>query len=274
MFEKFYSKTPRQIAFDVKKFLNEDFFARYPELKKMISIIIVGSVATANYDEHSDIDLDILFFNKKKYESLLKKIKQFKNELRREGIPIQIHRPIILKEIERDLSGWEKDGMLREYSQAVVVSDPGNRFKKIQSKYRWYPKNIYLEKLNWLFAEMIFEYEERFLVAVKRKDSYFGEVVKMKILKHLMTIVLMSNKKYPAFDKHLYQDLKKIKQTSSKFIKLIDKLLESNDLKKNVKLLRDVIEIVEEDLVKKKIISKKPWQYWIDLRPKYKVEMK
>ncbi len=274
MFEQFYLKQPKQIAKVVNGFFEEDFFSKYPELKNSISIIIVGSIATANYDKYSDIDLDVLFSNEKDFDSLLAKIKRYKNELRAKNIPIQIHRPRTYKEIDSALKSWEKDGMLREYSQAVVVSDPKNRFKTIQSKYKWYPKNIFKEKLLWLFAEMIFEYEERYLVAVRRGDIYFGEVVKMKVLKYLLTILLLVNKKYPAFDKHLYQDIKTITTLPKGFLKVVEKTIASHSLRKNEKNLSQAITLVESHLIKNKYIKKESREYWIDLRPKNKVEMR
>ena len=274
MFEKFYLKQPKQIAKVVNSFFEKDFFVKYPELKSKISIIIVGSIATANYDKHSDIDLDVLFSNEKDFDGLLTKIKQYKRELRDKNVPIQIHRPRTYKEIDSALKSWGKDGMLREYSQSVIVTDPKNRFKAIQSKYKWYPKDIFDEKLLWLFAEMIFEYEERYLIAVRRKDTYFGEVVKMKVLKYLMTILLMTNKKYPAFDKHLYQDIKKIKTLPKGFLQVVEKIIKSHSLSQNEKNLSHAIKLVESHLIKNKYIKNESRQYWIDLRPKHKVEMK
>ncbi|MFH2232321.1 MAG: DUF4037 domain-containing protein, partial [Patescibacteria group bacterium] len=225
MFNKFYLKQPKQIANEVRKYFKDDFFKRHPKLENKISIIIVGSIATANYDKHSDIDLDILFTDKNDFDNLLTVIKQYKRELRKKKIPIQIHTPRTYKEIENQLKSWEKDGMLKEYSQAIIISDPKNKFTTIQKKYQWYPKNIFNEKLSWLFAELMFEYKDRYLIAVKRKDLYFGEVVKIKLLKYMLTILLVVNKKYPAFDKHLYQDIKKIRTLPKGFLKTANKLL-------------------------------------------------
>ncbi len=274
MFEDFHLKKLRQIARAVKTLFEKDFFVRYPELRGKISVLIVGSIATSNYDEYSDIDLDILFSNEKDFNTLVAKIKQYKKEIRKMDIPVQIHRPRTYKEIDSQLKGWERDGMLREYSQAVVVIDPKDKFKKIQSKYRWYPPKIFKEKLLWLFAEMIFEYEERSLTAVKRKDIYFGEITKLKIIKYLLTIILLINKRYPSFDKHLYQDVKKIKSLPDGILRAIDKAVGSHSLTNNEKNLGKVISLLESHLIKRKYITKQSRQYWIDLRPKYKVEMR
>lgn len=271
--KKFHTKSSKQIAEIVQVFLEEDFFSRYPYLENKISIIIVGSIATSNYDKYSDIDLDVLFSNEKDFKSLLEIIMQYKKELRVKNIPIQIHRPKTYKKIIESLNNWDKDTLLREYSQAIIVSDPQNHFKSIQDKYQWYPKVIFTEKLQWLFAEMIFEYEERYLITVKRKDPYFSEVVKMKILKYLFSILLMSNQKYPAFDKHLYQDVKKIKTLPNEFIKIANKLLRSHNLSKNENYLKEAVELVESYLIEKRFIKKETRQYWMDFRPKHKIDV-
>ncbi|MDP2631290.1 MAG: DUF4037 domain-containing protein [Candidatus Uhrbacteria bacterium] len=274
MLKQFYLKDRKQIAIDIKKFFKDDFFVRYPELQKQVSIVIVGSVATANYDKYSDVDLDVICSNKKDEKRILKIIQSYKKELRTRGIPMQIHAPRTYTEIENQLSVWERDAMLREYSQAIIVSDQGNRFKKIQNKYQWYPWHVFKEKLLWLFAEMIFEYEERYSVAIRRKDFYFEEAIKMKILRYLFAIILLTNKKYPAFDKHVYQDILKVNKLPKDFLKVVNRLLRSHDFKKNKKLLLEIIGIVEDYLIKKRYIKKESRQYWVDLRPKYKVEMK
>jgi len=273
MFRDFYTKSPEQIAAITRDFLEKDFFSKYPQLKDKISIIIIGSIATANYDKYSDIDLDVLFSDEKLADSLMAIIRKYKTELTDKNIPIQIHRPRTYQEIDSALKSWEKDGMLREYSQANIISDPKNRFKTIQAKYKWYPQDIFREKIMWLMAETIFAYEERYLVAVRRKDTYFGEVLKIKILKYLLTVLLMINKKYPAFDKHLYQDIKKITELPRDFLKIVDKTIKSHSLAQNEKNLIKAIAIVENYLIKNNFIRKESRQYWIDLRPKYKVEI-
>lgn len=274
MFTKFYLKTQKQIIKMVSDLFENDFLKKYPYFKNKISVIIVGSVANSSYDKYSDIDLDVLFEKVDDFDKLLSCIKEYKKELRKDNIPIQIHIPKTYAAANEQLMNWEKDGMLREYSKALIVLDPKDRFKKMQKIYRWYPKEIFKEKLLWLFAEIIFEYEERYLIAIKRKDDYFGEVIKLKILKYLFTILLMVNKKYPAFDKHLMNDIKNIKNLPVGFLKMSQKILKSHNLLKNDKYLKEIIAMVESLLINSKFIKRENKQYWISLRPKHVVEMK
>jgi predicted nucleotidyltransferase len=273
MFNEFWTKSPKQISKEIKIFLDSDFFIKFPELRKLTSVIIVGSIATSNYDEYSDIDLEVLFSDKIKPSKLQAMIQDYKKDLKKRKIQIQIHRPKMYKEIESDLKSWKNDGMLREYSQAIIVSDPKNLFKSIQSKYRKYPKDILKEKLQWLFAEMIFEFEERHAVAAKRNDTYFCEVLKIKIIKYLLIIELLVRGKYPSFDKHIFHDIEKEKNLPLGFLQIVEKIIKSHGLTRNQKNLRKAIEIVESDLIKKKYITKETRDHWIDLRPKHKVEM-
>lgn len=274
MFNKFYLKTQKQIIKMVSDFFKNYFFKKYPYFKNKISVIIVGSVANLSYDKYSDIDLDVLFEKADDFDKLLSCIKEYKKELRKDNIPIQIHAPKTYVAVNEQLMNWEKDGGLREYSKALVVLDPKDRFKKMQRVYRWYPKEIFKEKLLWLFSEMIFEYEERYLIVIKRKDDYFGEVIKLKILKYLFTILLIVNKKYPAFDKHLMNDIRTIKNLPIGFLEISQKILKSHNLLKNDKYLKEMIAMVESYLIKKKLIKRESKQYWISLRPKHVVEMK
>lgn len=70
VFKNFHNRNQLEITDLVKRFVQEDFFVSHPELQNLVSILITGSVASGFYDNKSDIDLTIVFYNKKLWEKL------------------------------------------------------------------------------------------------------------------------------------------------------------------------------------------------------------
>lgn len=273
MLELFFENKSKEIRALVNQFIEDDFYVHFPKLRKKVSLIIVGSVATGNYDKLSDIDVEIICSNKKYRDAYRAGIKGYKRHIRNIGEPLQFHKAKTYSEIINNLSDWKNDGALREYSQALVVEDPNGQFKKIQKRFTYYPAVVYKEKVNWLFAETVFQLRERFSVAAKRGDKYFGEVVKVQIIRLLLNAVLMMNEKFPSFDKHVFQDVKKIHETPADLLRNIEDLLTSHQFSVTQPLLGAAVQVVEQALITRGLITKHPDQYWLDLRPKNQVQL-
>ncbi|NQV12588.1 DUF4037 domain-containing protein [Candidatus Uhrbacteria bacterium] len=273
MLQNFHKQNAKQIVKEAKEIFDTKFFIQYPEFKGRVDILIVGSVANGVHDKYSDVDIELLYRDVRIGDELLSSVKKFKKELSLIDAPVQIHRPKLLDAFVTDLDSWTRDGMLREFSNAKIVSDSTGDITRLQKMYKWYPKDVYKEKINWLFAEMMFEYHERHLVAVKRGDVYFANIVKNQILKYAMTVELMLNRKYPSFDKHLYGDFKSLKKLPRGLVAVISKCIRSTEFSNGQKDLEKIIFITEKLLISKKLINQESLQYWIELRPKYSVEV-
>lgn len=53
----------------------------------------------------------------------------------------------------------------------------------------------------------MFEYEEHFKIAAERNDAYYLELAKLSILRLAGNALLLANKQWPEFDKHLVASL-------------------------------------------------------------------
>lgn len=271
MIENFYKLDKRGIADLVRNFVEQDFYSKFPELKDSVSIVATGSVATQNYDQYSDIDLAIIFQNAEEAGKYLPVIKEYKKHIREIKEPIQVHKPTTYEEIESELTTWQQDNLLREYSQALVIEDPNDRFLKIQERFLYYPEEIFQEKISWLFAETTFQIKERLEIAVARKDIYFCEVVKMQIVRLFLNTLLLLNKKWPAFDKHLYQDVRKM--TKQYDISIVEKLIAEQEIEKLLPLVNQIKAQLEKLLLEANIIKHVTEKYWINISAKYQTKL-
>lgn len=253
-------------------FLEEDFFSYFPKWKGKVSIIIGGSVAHGHYDEYSDIDVKILLSTQRLKIYTREQIGKYKKRLFTLKEPIQLCSPETYDQLQARLSDWSRDWYLRDFSQALIVQDADGRFRNIQKRFQRYPDAIRKEKLSWLIAEATFHLKERFEIAIKRKDPFFIEITKLKIMRLFLNAYVISLGRFPSFDKHLYFEIKCL--PNAELIKtLTDRLIAERDPEKNYKDLKILRESIEIHLLKKKLIKKRSLQEWIDLRPTHRVEL-
>lgn len=268
MFEKFYEQDQAQIAAIVNDYLSQHFFSDYPELETEISVAISGSVALGFYDSHSDIDLDFYCNDLSSVDIHKDKVASLKKRIHASGLPLQIHRLKDIPTITKDLQSWAKDHGLRELNQSLVVHDPSGKFSKLQQQFAHYPDDILHEKIQWLFAQLIFEYEEHYKISIERADHFFNEVTRLAIIRLAGNLLLLSHNQWIAFDKHLVKTLEN-STCSPGILSTLLRIIDSFD-NASMGLL---INSIETDLVTRGFIQKETSQYWIDLRPKHYVEL-
>lgn len=269
--EQFYKHSQSEIVSMFRDFIEDDMFVLYPKLIGKISLIITGSIPSGHYDEYSDIDCEFFYENSEDREQMNQITKEYKKSLLDRQLPIQFHPSKTFNELQNEhLHGFEHDDALREYSKALIVIDPENRFKKLQSLIEWYPKNVLTEKINWLFAEAVFNFEERYTIAVKRQNSLYAHSVCSNIIKLLSNAILMSKKHWPVFEKHLYTELKEYRETD--FCSQVDEIFALTNLNEIETSLRKILKNTEERLLKQGQIDNRSTGEWILLRPKYQVE--
>lgn len=270
MIKNLEKKSQKEIVGLVKDFVNKIFFDKFPKIKTHCSVIISGSIAFGNYDKYSDIDVQFIF-PEKFISGNRDKLKKHKIKLRNKERQIQIFLKNFTN-IRNDLN-WDQDIKLRLFHDALIVHDPKNKFKALQNKIKWYPKNIYNEKLNWLFAETVFQITDRYQTAMRRNDAFNILFYKTSILQLLMLTSLLLNNEYPTYRKHLYSFFKKLPDMPKGSKNLINKILKEKNPKVIFRLLNKAKNIFEKELIKKKLIKKHDDLYWIDLRPKHKIQL-
>lgn len=268
----FYKKTLPAIIILVRDFITRDFYSFFPELKGKISLYLIGSVSQSNYDKLSDIDVELACSSKVFVNQYMEMKRRYNLHLRRLGEPVQFHRMKTFATYRAMLKDWSNDNVLRELSSAIIIDDPRKRFAKLQREFRYYPKAIHKDKIAWLFGEMNFDFYERYRSARQRENEFFCTFLQLKMLRFGMNALLLAHQCYPAFDKHIYRELQKIRGTRTT-LKKVDQILKTRDIQKNELLLLHFIHSVEKQLLTKRLISNRPAQYWIDLRPKHKVQV-
>jgi len=267
----FYKLSQKEIVNRFREFIEADMFVRYPFLKNKISLIITGSIPAGHYDEYSDFDTEFFYSNEKDRQKINTLVKEYKVTLRERKIPVQFHPAKTFIELKKEhLAGWNNDDALREYSMALIVLDAEKRFQKIQAGIKWYPRDVLQEKIQWLFSEAIFNFEDRLVVAAKRNNNLYLHSVRSLIVKLLGNTLLMAGGHYPVYEKHLYTELKDFGEKI--FCQKVDCLLVTTNIVEMKNKLRDIISLVEKRLIKNKWIKKETKEHWMLLRPKYKVE--
>ena len=272
MFEKFYELDQSEIVNLVKTYLEENLFSTNPELKSDMSVAISGSIALGYYDAYSDIDLDFYCNSPEQVAKHKDKIVEFKQKVTQDKtVPIQVHSLKDLETISNDLSSWTKDHSLREMNRSLNVRDPRGSLTALQKKFSKYPEGVCHEKIQWLFAQLVFQYEEHFKPAIKRGDNYFTEVSKISIIRLSGNLLLVANKQWIAFDKHLFKTLNNT-GCDPEVLEIIYQVIDSSGIS-NTKAVESLMRVLENNLIDKNAIKKETTKYWIDMRPRYSVEL-
>jgi len=271
MFKEFYKQDESTIVSLIKNFLTDTLFADNPDFASNIMTVISGSIASGHYDRYSDIDLDFYCNDEADVEQYKDIISQFKKSISmQKDLPIQIHRLKSLAATEKELTNYENDNALRETARSLIVTDPDGNFSALQRRFEWYPDDVARQKLQWLYAQLVFEYEEHFKIAAERNDAYYLEVATLSILRLTGNALLLANKQWPAFDKHLVASLMDI-EIDAYLTSLFNKALAENE---NVtSIVSELIVAIERYLISGGYIPKESIKYWIDLRPIYSVNL-
>ena len=272
MFTDFHELNPQQIAALVLEYLEDTLFSSNKELEQVLAVAISGSVASGHYDQFSDIDLDFYCMEDSgvdRYQEVLLDFK--KKTLAQSNTPLQIHRLKSMSKMANELSSYQDDNALREISQSVTVLDPQGHFSALQKNFIWYPEDVATEKLQWLYAQLVFEYNERYRIALVRDDLYYIRVSMLEILRLAGNALLVANKKWPAFDKHLYASLKSAGCDTNIMSKFDNALAANNN--GLAASAGELVKSVEEYLVGQDLIPQETTKYWIDLRPAFSVNL-
>lgn len=269
--KSFYQYSQQEIVTLFREFLEKDFFLRYSQWRNCVSVVITGSVPSGRYDKYSDIDANFFVVGDAEIPDLLKDIKEYKVFLRKESFPVQLHSVGTFSDLEAGLINWNKDGVFREHSRALIVQDPRGLYRSIQEKIYWYPEEVLREKFQWLFAEVVFSFQDRFIIAVARKDVFYVEMLSIQILKLLGNALLLLKKQYPAFDKHLFFELRRIGEDD--FCSSVEDIFSSRDLLEKQRLFELLLSLTEERLIESGSIERKTRDFWIHARPQYRVDL-
>ncbi|MDD5437742.1 MAG: nucleotidyltransferase domain-containing protein [Patescibacteria group bacterium] len=270
MLKNFYKNPIEIIKKDVQEWVESVFFVKFPKWKHRVAIIVMGSVPSGAYDKYSDLDLQVIASEKELKKYSLNQIKEFKKLIIKSGLPIQLHKPVAFSQVKKLGLEWSNDGEIREYSRALIISDPSGEFERLKKNLKKYPRNVLKEKLDWLIAESNFNIADRLKIAVERKNEFYIEALKIETIRYLMNAYIMGNGACPVYDKHLFSEIEKIGH-SDKYLISANKLMRTRDGKEVLEKIKVLRDIVMTDLIHKRLIPKRTEKEWCALRPKRKV---
>lgn len=263
--------TKEEIIKFAQDYVDQEFFGHLPELKEQVSVVLTGSIPLGNYDAESDIDLNFIF-PEDVFINYSESLRKFKTQLVESSPQVQ---PFFKDTFEnlQTLFEWRDDHRLKEFATGIILYDPSGKFSDFQEKITWYPDEIFREKIHWLFAEIVFEFDDRWKTASRRGDSFFLIASKLRIVSLITNTLFLLNHKYPVGDKQLFNELRKLPNNQRQIKDNVLKVISSNDLQEVNDLLKRAIGELEDELIERGLIEEKENKYWIDLRPKYKVEI-
>jgi predicted nucleotidyltransferase len=263
----FGSLNQKEIIERVNEFLQKDFLGRFPEIKDIVALIVVGSIANDDYDKFSDVDINVLLPESVDNNPYV----DYKEELRSKGSQIELRFARNYEVLEKYLN-WNDDFILGEYQNCVVLHDPTNRFTKLIRNFQWYPKDILQNKIDWLIHEIKYSIHHELKSLIQRSDTsqFFLLVIKNKLIRYFLTMIRLYNNRFPVHDKRLYTTT--IKQCPKDFgvLKLIDRLIKTSDRYEITKVATEIENKIEGELIYKGVIQKQNLDTWLRYQTKNK----
>ncbi len=260
-----------EIAAKVQEIVEAEVFNIIPELRATTAVLITGSVALGVYDKSSDVDVHFVF-DAAQMEQYKDKIKQAKTAVRTHYPQIQAFMKDNFDELAT-LTDWQHDLKIKEFAYALSVADPTGQIRQLQEQLRWYPEEVFQEKVNWLFAETVFNIEDRLKASGEREDPFFTAVTKMQLLRLLLNTVFLLNRAYPVGDKQLYRIFNRLPNVPAGLKESVTQIIATNDTDQMTEQFNTARSIIEQELIGRGLIPKQDNKYWMDLRPKYQVEI-
>jgi predicted nucleotidyltransferase len=261
------NRTQQEISTRTYDYLRNNLFVKTPQLSDLTALVIVGSVATGDYDKFSDIDVNVLLPETEDNSAL----KNFKEELKRNGSNIELRFARNYEVLEKYLN-WNDDFILGEYQNCIVLQDPTGRFKEILSKFSWYPPEIFQNKVDWIFHEITYSIFKDFEPLIKRPENnrFLVEVLRVRITRYALTALRLLNRKYPIHDKKLFVNTKKLVGETNPIITPIKGLLEEKDILNIYEIIKQIRIELETELINAGLLKKENIETWLSYTTKNK----
>jgi predicted nucleotidyltransferase len=256
----------KEIVQKTNDFLRDDFLNKFNAIKDKVALIIVGSVANNDYDQYSDVDINVLLPEDIDNKPLI----EYKEEIRKSGSKLELRFARNYEILEKYLN-WNDDFILGEYQNGIVLQDPTKRFTELLKKFEWYPSDVFQNKIDWLFHEITYSvYELDSLLKRGDKNQFYVLVIKNKLIRYFLTAVRLLNKKYPVHDKRLFTTT--IKQCANDFgiLKYVGDLIITDDRQRIFKTAEEARTDLENYLLSSSLLTKQDTDCWLRYQTKNK----
>jgi len=243
---------------------------KYPESLKKFFVNITSSVAYGVADEHSDIDIFILFRNHrdylkyhKKFDSLIKSIKfpEKFNSLCDKGIRFELEslkKSDISSLFEKQTTyNWlrQTEWLLCWLVNSITIYDPNEWMKDFRQKAGFFPKKILKLKVKSAFVQLL-NYIRKFKNSINEdQHKYLKEMYFFKCIKKLMDIIYWINNAYTPHPKWQFYILKYLGNNAKEFHKEINSsLMQNYSFKLNI--IKKWVVKIGKVLVENKLLDK------------------
>lgn len=198
----------------------EDFAKmKFQKMNGVIGVLLMGSAVTDYVDALSDIDLQIVAG-----PDLCGKVGETCGFERFRDVDVWWEW-ITLEEVEEALKDWKDDIDLWVYSKARILFDSQNRIEDVLSKYRKYPKRVWLEKLflYWFFATGCAPYDSG--KAIQRGDLLTAQLYLNQAIEYYTALIFIINRSFVPYRKWRLKELRKLAYVPHNYKNIIKKVL-------------------------------------------------
>jgi len=243
---------------------------RFEKMDGIIGVLLTGSTVTDYVDALSDIDLQIVAC-----ADLCNRVGGECGFERFRNVDVWLEWTT-LEELEAALKGWKDDIDLWVYSKARILFDSQNKIENVLSRYRKYPKQIWLEKLflYWFFATGYAPYDSG--KAIQRGDLLTAQLYLNQAIEYYTALIFIINRSFVPYRKWRLKELKKLAYVPHNYENTVTKVLTVKNWTKNEFEEKQTIILNMADLLKEKLQQagvpreklENPWKFKVTYVPR------
>jgi hypothetical protein len=248
-------------------------FARmkFGKLDGVIGVLLVGSASLGYVDNLSDVDLEVVVS-----EKLYRKVRK-RPEVCEQHREINISWEwMMFQEFASQLKDWKDDIDLWVYAKSKVLHDPKRKLQNFLSRYRRYPKKIWLEKLfhYWHFATGCAPYDSE--KAIQRGDLITAQLYLSQAMEYYTALVFILNRSFVPYRKWRLKELQNLPYKPEDYEEKLQKILTTTNwteeefkTKQNIigKLISDLRNELARTGISKEMLEN-PWKFKITYVPR------
>jgi hypothetical protein len=250
----------------------KDFAKRkFEKVDDVIGVLLVGSASLGYVDNLSDVDLEVIVT-----EKLYRRVRACPEAYEHYR---EVHISwewMTFQEFASQLKGWKDDIDLWVYAKSKVLHDPKHKLQNFLSRYRRYPKKIWLEKLfyYWYFATGCAPYDSG--KAIQRGDLITAQLYLSQAMEYYTALIFILNRSFVPYRKWRLKELQNLPYKPRDYEEKLHKILTTTNWREKEFLIKQniIIELISDlkNELSRAGISKEmlenPWKFKINYVPR------
>ena len=236
----------------------------------VMGVLLTGSASLGYVDSLTDIDLEVMAT-----ESLWQKARGMCGSEKYRGREVWWEY-MTSNEIESQLKDWRDDIDLWVYSKTTILYDPQGKLKRFLSKYKKYPRRIWLEKLftYFYFATGSAPYDSG--KAIQRRDYITAQLYLNQAIEYYTCLIFVLNGSFIPYRKWRLKEFEGLAYKPKDYKETLRKVLTVTDWSKQEferkqRLITALAGVLQKRLSKAGIADEKlsdPWRYKVFYVPR------